>query len=315
MHFLSIILTACLAFVSTINGTPTSSKTSSVSTKHSTTSSTKTPSSSSQHSTTLSTKTSSSSSKSASATPTCVTETYDINVSLRSIQAVEFMVNSSQFDERAVSLIILFDAVGLEKNIVSRPEHFKTVPYTGYESGSPPLHFLRQPLSLGTPCTTQDIVRSPTEANFPPQPQLFNSWNVDDPIVGTIPHSSPNLILTAVDQQVTNGTPSLTVLYSGSKIKSFDFHSFWFGCAANNVQPAASAVIACTITVAGFRNNMEVAVASYSFTPTVGMVSAPMIQAVLPKTFVNLQNVTLIQADPTEQVLTADDFNITTHTC
>ena len=112
-----------------------------------------------------------------------------------------------------------------------------------------------------------------------------------------------------------NGTASLTILYSGSKIKSFDLHYFWFGCAANAANGVASTTIQCTVTVAGFRNGEEVDVASYTFTPVVGeTVTGPMIQAVLPDTFVDLQNVTFAQTDPTTQVLKADDFNVTTHT-
>ncbi len=53
--------------------------------------------------------------------------------------------------------------------------------------------------------------------------------------------------------------------------------------------------------------------ASYTFSPPVDEVSAPMIKAVLPKTFVTLQNVTIVQGDPALQVIVADDFGITTH--
>ena len=70
----------------------------------------------------------------------------------------------------------------------------------------------------------------------------------------------------------------------------------------------------CTIAVAGFRNGQEVAVASYTFSPPVTDVSVPMIEAVLPGTFVSLQNVTIIQDDPVLEVLVADNFHIITHT-
>lgn len=52
--------------------------------------------------------------------------------------------------------------------------------------------------------------------------------------------------------------------------------------------------------------------ASYTFSPATGLVDVPMIQAVLPTTFVNLQNVTIIQDDPTLEALVADNFNVTT---
>ena len=39
-----------------------------------------------------------------------------------------------------------------------------------------------------------------------------------------------------------------------------------------------------------------------------------MIEAVLPNTFVSLQNVTIIQDDPVLTVLVADNFQVITHT-
>ena len=111
-----------------------------------------------------------------------------------------------------------------------------------------------------------------------------------------------------------NGTPSLTTLYSGSKLKSFDLHSFWFGCVLQSVEGAAGVAVECTITVAGFRNGQEVTVANFTFSPIVGVLAVPMIEAVLPASFAALQNVTIVQGDPTLQVVFADDFNVTTHT-
>ncbi len=54
--------------------------------------------------------------------------------------------------------------------------------------------------------------------------------------------------------------------------------------------------------------------ATYTFTPPTPPVDVPMIQAVLPGSFVALQNVTIIQDDPTLEVLAADNFVVTTHT-
>ena len=138
--------------------------------------------------------------------------------------------------------------------------------------------------------------------------------DVNPPTVGVPAHSQPNAIVTAFEQQATNGTPSLTILYPGSCIKSFDLHSFYFGCPANTAATAADVAIQCTIFVAGFRNDKEVAVATYTFTPPTPPVDVPMIQAVLPGSFVELQNVTIIQDDPTLEVLAADNFVVTTHT-
>ena len=145
---------------------------------------------------------------------------------------------------------------------------------------------------------------------------FFNAWAVDNqpPTVGVPAHSQPNAIVTAFEQQTTNGTPSLTILYPGSMVKSFNLYSFYFGCPANTGASAVDVALQCTIDVAGFRNGQEVAVASYTFTPPTAAVDVPMIQAVLPGSFVNLQNVTIIQDDPTLEVLAADNFNVTTCT-
>lgn len=129
-----------------------------------------------------------------------------------------------------------------------------------------------------------------------------------------IPHSLPNGIVTGFEQQAVNGTPSLTILYLGSTIKTFDLISFYFGCALNAAQGLASVPTQCTILVAGFQNNKEVAVATYTFSPPAGQLAVPMIQAVLPKTFVKLQNLTIIQDNPTLEALLCDDFVVTTHT-
>ena len=76
----------------------------------------------------------------------------------------------------------------------------------------------------------------------------------------------------------------------------------------------ADVAVQCTITVAGFRNGQQVAVASFTFSPIVGELAVPMIEAVLEPDFVTLQNVTIVQGDPILQALVADDFNVTTHT-
>lgn len=73
-------------------------------------------------------------------------------------------------------------------------------------------------------------------------------------------------------------------------------------------------VAQCTIAVAGFQNEQEVAVASYTFSPLGGDLSVPLIPADMPAEFVALQNVTVIQNDPTADTLTADDFMVTTYT-
>ena len=144
--------------------------------------------------------------------------------------------------------------------------------------------------------------------------QFFNSWVINKRSGGGVStHSTLSDIATLVTSQAVNGTPSLRIL-PGSRINSFDLPSFWFGCVLNTVEDLAGKATQCTIAVAGFRKEQEVAVASYTFLPPVIDVSVLMIEAVLPDTFVSLQNVTRIQDDPVLTVLVADSFHVVNHT-
>ncbi|KAI4232172.1 MAG: hypothetical protein L6R40_007487 [Gallowayella cf. fulva] len=109
-----------------------------------------------------------------------------------------------------------------------------------------------------------------------------------------------------------NGTATIT---TASKAKPFDFHTFFFGCAANSGESVVDSAVQCTILLGGFRNGKEVAVATFTFTPALKDGSLPtstlMIKAVLPIEFRNLHSVTLAQTDPLLQVLVADDFELT----
>ncbi|KAF6217415.1 hypothetical protein HO133_006931 [Letharia lupina] len=137
---------------------------------------------------------------------------------------------------------------------------------------------------------------------------FLNPWAVDNqpPTVGVPAHSQLNPIVTAFEQQATNGTPSLTILYPDSNLKSFDLHSFYFGYLANTSATAVDVALQCTIAVAGFREGQEVTVAGYTFTlPTVA-VDVPMIQSATP--YLNfspnqngsfsLRNLTTLESSP-----------------
>lgn len=64
----------------------------------------------------------------------------------------------------------------------------------------------------------------------------------------------------------------------------------------------------------GISERTGIAVASFTFWPIVGELAVPMIKAVLSPSFATLQNVTIVQGNPTLQALVTDDFNVTTHT-
>ena len=90
-----LLLTAYLTLIVSVNGTPTSKKTTSTS-------------------------------KAPTATPSSVATTYDINVSLLPSQAITSIpANRGQFDERTVNPVVLLNAVGTEDTIVRICTSFK----------------------------------------------------------------------------------------------------------------------------------------------------------------------------------------------
>ncbi|KAG6997692.1 hypothetical protein G7Y79_00038g074510 [Physcia stellaris] len=126
--------------------------------------------------------------------------------------------------------------------------------------------------------------------------------------VGINLQSPPIEITTAKEQQVVDGTPTITVT---GNTRAFDLESFYFGCAVNSVEGAEAVPKRCTILVAGFKGKQERVDATYTYTPTAkGGRLQPQIQAVLPSRFVGLQNVTIIQDDPTLEALVMDSISV-----
>ncbi|KAI4131481.1 MAG: hypothetical protein LQ338_001223 [Usnochroma carphineum] len=118
---------------------------------------------------------------------------------------------------------------------------------------------------------------------------------------GVVAHSNPNVaVTTMVTSQALRSTPTLTVDYNNTNSIQFAFSSSYFGCNAPTAQGIASAAVQCSILVAGFNAaNKEIDSATFTFTPPAkDLVSAPLIQAKLPSTFVGLHNVTIVQSSP-----------------
>ncbi|KAI4086943.1 MAG: hypothetical protein L6R37_008372 [Teloschistes peruensis] len=142
---------------------------------------------------------------------------------------------------------------------------------------------------------------------------FYNAWdliNLESPVSGLAPHTEPNAIATSlVVAQAMNGTPTFTVDFPGSTSLFFDLFSFYFGCVLPTAQGVVQAAQQCSIIVAGFDTfNKERAVATFTFTPpTTNLLNPPMIQAILPSSFVGLHNVSLIQSNSITQVLLVDD--------
>ena len=136
---------------------------------------------------------------------------------------------------------------------------------------------------------------------------FFNAFDIimPNPTSALKPHSFPNVGVTSLAQQATNGTPSLTPV---SPYKYFDLYSFYFGCALNTNEAVVDTAVKCTITVKGFVGGSQVAGTTFTFTPpALVAISAPLTQAVLPKSFRRVNKVTVIQENPATQALGIDD--------
>ena len=58
-----------------------------------------------------------------------------------------------------------------------------------------------------------------------------------------------------VVSKMDQGTPMLTVYYTGSNVKSFDLKSFYFGCTLNLMQAAADPPTECLIQFTGYKGS------------------------------------------------------------
>ena len=115
---------------------------------------------------------------------------------------------------------------------------------------------------------------------------------VDGTIVaGVIPHSSPNVGAYNTESIALQGTLKITSEYPGSVTDFFSFQQFYFGCVAGTLEAIASAPIACTITVTGYRESVQVARQKFSYNPGT-VVTAPMKKVKLSKKFEYIDEVT-----------------------
>lgn len=117
--------------------------------------------------------------------------------------------------------------------------------------------------------------------------------------------------MTDIQQQSTNGTPTLTPV---APYVYLALEDFFFGCASHTDETVASAAIQCGITVAGFTtgSDQEAALADFTYTPAaVAIAPAAMEHAVLPPAFLapNIDRITIVQDDPTIEALLIDNVH------
>lgn len=82
------------------------------------------------------------------------------------------------------------------------------------------------------------------------------------------------------------------IVTTGTTTRFFDFNSFYFGCVIGTLESAASAPVACTVTVTGYRFGVKLASQSFSFNPGPAAVTAPMTKANLGFAFNDVDKVT-----------------------
>jgi len=111
---------------------------------------------------------------------------------------------------------------------------------------------------------------------------------------GLIKPSAPNSAGVSVRTAELSGSlstnPSSTA-YRSPAIKSFSLTSFYFGCALDAQEGVVVATSGCDISVTGYNIYGDmVGSAAFSFAPAT-VFEVPMVKAVLPTTFVNLDRV------------------------
>lgn len=136
----------------------------------------------------------------------------------------------------------------------------------------------------------------------------------DSDIPLLVPNTPPNCIAYAVLDAATidQGAPYLTAVYEESSIASFNFYSFFFGCALGTEETVVGVPQSCNLTVTGFNaQGKQVAQQAFAFVSNEGL-NQQMVEANL-KGFEGLQNaVFTTQASDTDLVATlADTFNYT----
>lgn len=108
---------------------------------------------------------------------------------------------------------------------------------------------------------------------------FWENFDVNQPgaanetINGIMPESKPNLGLLSANP----GT--LTVAYTGSKIKSLSLNSLDYGCSLKTMEAAASTALACNITAMSYKAGRSTPVATqlFEFVPAklVDLMNAP----------------------------------------
>lgn len=131
-------------------------------------------------------------------------------------------------------------------------------------------------------------------------------------------------VVTEVD-----GTPMLTVFYPNSKVKRFDFSSFYYGCALNLGQGAAAVPNACNIEVTGYQGSdnsvsdaKQVCSQRFQYNPSTAVGTQQQALGKLKKCFKNIQFALVTFTPPGGQTavgadlaLVIDDVKYTTYTC
>ncbi|KAI9737184.1 MAG: hypothetical protein M1834_000777 [Cirrosporium novae-zelandiae] len=140
---------------------------------------------------------------------------------------------------------------------------------------------------------------------------------ISDQATGLHQHSDPNLIGTGPTTQMVQGTlPTLTTLYEGSTVSSFDMRSCWMGCLQGTLTALVVSVpVDCTLLFKGYTSSSNTAVAKKYATFEVGslQLDANMVEVVFDRSaFKGLTNLTVELVNSTAVGIYAmlfDNFN------
>lgn len=135
---------------------------------------------------------------------------------------------------------------------------------------------------------------------------------------GTLPHSSPNGLVTGVPQTLLDGTAFIGADKSAGTTY-FDLHSFYFGCSVDSVESAVGLPAACTVTIKGYYEGKLLATQEFDYVPQ-GLLLSNEQQAKQAKGkchtgFTGVDKVEFSTDNPTLQVLLLDDLVYTPHSC
>lgn len=116
--------------------------------------------------------------------------------------------------------------------------------------------------------------------------------NIQEKIIGVVPHSSPNFIDFTAFSEGTAGTATITTTYAGSTAKEFDLYSTYVGCTLALRNDFEDPPVACDVTFTGFKGGKQSGVKTVAYRPSSSLKNQPsMFSGSFGSAFVGVQSV------------------------